>query len=181
MRSTKDLGQFAAGAVLAASLAACGGGADADRAVPETLCGTPVPATLSRPLLEPYGKITEGNRVDRKNPKTAPCVVMVDGKQALAFRFAWHNGAPKDLLALSRDSSVMGLAEPARVDLGFEESVVGNDGATATAPCRTAVDDHFTLTVRVPRTDKAKRDLRPAVEAFMRTYMTETLKTLDCG
>ncbi|MFD3656841.1 hypothetical protein [Streptomyces sp. NPDC058620] len=181
MRHTTGFGRLAAGTVLTASLAACGGGSDADRAVPETLCGTPVPASLSRPLLAPYGKITEGSWVDRQKPVTAPCVVTVDGKRALAFRFAWHDGSPGDLLAFSRESGIIGLAEPARVDLGFEDSVVGNDGVTATAPCRTTGGDHFTLTVRVERADQAKRDLRPAVEAFMRTYMAETLKTLNCS
>ncbi|MGP3688975.1 hypothetical protein ACTVZO_30480 [Streptomyces sp. IBSNAI002] len=181
MRRTKGLGALAACTVLAASLAACGSGSDADRAVPETLCGTPVPANLSRPLLEPHGKITEGTWVDRQKPKTAPCVVSVDGERALNLRFAWHNGAPKDLLALSRESTIVGLTEPARVDLGFEDSVLGNDGATATAPCKTAGGDHFTLTVQAKRAYKKNPDLRPQVEAFMRTYMTETLKTLNCG
>ncbi|WP_438312359.1 hypothetical protein ACSHWO_14950 [Streptomyces sp. HUAS TT3] len=112
---------------------------------------------------------------------TAPCVVTVDGERALNFRFGWHDGPPGDLLASSRENKVLELTEPARVDLGFEDSVLGNEGATATAPCKTAGGDHFTLTMQVERADKMKQDLRPAVEAFMRAYMAETLKTLNCG
>ncbi|OEJ34149.1 hypothetical protein [Streptomyces subrutilus] len=167
-----------AGAALLLSLAACD---TADEALPETICGTPVSPDLSGPLLRPGGKIVEGSRVDRQEARTAPCVLSVDGERALGFRFAFHNGSPGDLLALSRESTVIGLTEPARVDLGFEDSVLGNDGATATALCKTAGGDHFTLTVQAKRAYKKNRDLRPAVEAFMRTYMTETLKTLNCG
>ncbi|WP_329105447.1 hypothetical protein [Streptomyces sp. NBC_01439] len=174
-------GALTAVTVLAASLAGCGGGSEEDRAVPEKLCGTPVPAGLSKPLLEPYGKITESSRVDRQKPQTAPCVVAVDGERALAFRFAWHPGAPEDLLATARQSSVVGLTDPARVNLGFEDSVLGNEGATATTACRTQAGDHFTLTVIVSRAAKDKADLRPAVERFMRTYMAETVKTLNCA
>ncbi|MCX5377408.1 hypothetical protein [Streptomyces sp. NBC_00091] len=168
-----------AGAALLLSLVACDA---ADEAAPGTICGTPVSPELSDPLLKPYGKITEASKVDRNEPQvSAPCVLTVDGERALSFRFSWHKGAPEDLLALSRESRIYGLAEPLRVDLGFEDSVVGNDGATATTLCRTRGGDHFTLRVQVERADKAKRDLRPAVEAFMRTYMAETLKTLNCS
>ncbi|MEU5808160.1 hypothetical protein [Streptomyces sp. NPDC047718] len=166
------------GAALLLSLAACD---TTDEAIPETICGTPISPDLSEPLLRPHGKIAEGNRVDRQKARTAPCVVTVDGKRALNFRFAFHNGPPGDLMAYSRESTVIGLTEPARVDLGFEDSVLGNEGATATALCKTAAGDHFTLTMQVERANKMKQDLRPAVEAFMRAYMAETLKTLNCG
>ncbi|MEU9233143.1 hypothetical protein [Streptomyces subrutilus] len=167
-----------ASAALLLSLAAC---APSEEALPETICGTPVSPDLSGPLLQPRGKVVEGSRVDRQEAQTAPCVLSVDGERALSFRFAFHDRSPGDLLALSRESTVIGLTEPARVDLGFEESVLGNDGATATAPCKTAGGDHFTLTVQAKRAYKKNPDLRPHVEAFMRTYMAETLKTLGCG
>ncbi|AXE22435.1 hypothetical protein C0216_02370 [Streptomyces globosus] len=167
-----------AGGALVLSLTACD---TADEAIPETICGTPVSPDLSGPLLRPHGKIAEGNRVDRQKARTAPCVVTVDDKRALNFRFAFHDGPPGDLMAYSRESTVIGLTEPARVDLGFEDSVLGNEGATATARCKTVTGDHFTLTVQVERANKLKQDLRPAVEAFMRAYMAETLKTLGCG
>ncbi|WP_284576286.1 hypothetical protein [Streptomyces sp. 2P-4] len=161
------------------ALVACG---TADEAIPGKICGTPISPDLSGPLLRPHGKIEEASMVDRNQPKvTAPCVITVDGKRALNFRFGWHEGPPGDLLTYSRENKVLELTEPARVDLGFEDSVLGNEGATATAPCKTAEGDHFTLTVQVLRADKLKRTLRPAVEAFMRTYMAETLKTLNCG
>ncbi|MFK0258055.1 hypothetical protein [Streptomyces sp. NPDC090445] len=167
-----------AGVALGLSLVACD---TADEAIPGTICGTPVSPDLSGPLLRPRGKITEGSRVDRQVAQTAPCVLAVNDERALNFRFAFHDGPPGDLMAYSRESTVIGLTEPARVNLGFEDSVLGNEGATATAPCKTAGGDHFTLTVQVERANKLKQDLRPAVEAFMRTYMAETLKTLNCG
>ncbi|MFK0258056.1 hypothetical protein [Streptomyces sp. NPDC090445] len=153
----------------------------ADEAIPETICGTPISPDLSGPLLHPHGKIVEGNRVDPSKAWLMPCVVLVDGKRALTFRFGFHDGAPEDLLARSRESTVLGLTEPARVNLGFEDSVLGNEGAAATAPCKTAGGDHFTLKMKVDRAKALKPDLRPAIEAFMRAYMAETLKTLNCG
>ncbi|MFD8415913.1 hypothetical protein ACFV2Q_29855 [Streptomyces sp. NPDC059650] len=153
----------------------------ADEAIPETICGTPISPDLSGPLLRPHGKIVEGNLVDRPKAGLAPCEVLVDGKRALTFRFGFHDGPPGDLLASSRDSTVVGLTEPARVNLGFEDSVLGNEGAAATASCKTAGGDHFTLKMKVDRANALKQDLRPAVEAFMRAYMAETLKTLNCG
>ncbi|MFJ9792051.1 hypothetical protein [Streptomyces globosus] len=167
-----------AGAALLLPLAAC---STTDEALPETICGTPVSPALSGPLLRPRGKVKEGSRVDRQEARTAPCVLAVDGERAVSFRFAFHDGPPGDLLKYSRESSIIGLVEPAQVDLGFEDSVLGNDGATATASCKTAGGDHFTLTVKAERAYRKHPDLRPHVEAFMRTYMAETLRTLNCG
>ncbi|MFJ2825726.1 hypothetical protein ACIO7M_32115 [Streptomyces toxytricini] len=167
-----------AGAALVLSLAACD---TVDEAIPGTICGTPISPDLSGPLLQPHGKIAEASRVERNQPKvTAPCVVSVDGKRALSFRFGWHDGPPEDMLARSRESTIVGLTEPSRVDLGFEDSVLGNEGAAATAPCQTAGGDHFTLKMKVDRANALKQDLRPHIEAFMRAYMAETLKTLGC-
>lgn len=175
----RSLTTVAVVAVLALPLAAC---TASDEAPPDTICGTPISPDLSGPLLEPHGSFRETSKVDRNDPQvSAPCVIVVDDERALSFRFSWHKGAPGDLLALSRENQVYGLVDPAVADLGFEQAVLGNDGATATAPCNTAGGDHFTLTVQAKRAYKKNPDLRPHVEAFMRTYMAQTLKTLNCG
>ncbi len=104
----------------------------------------------------------------------------MDGKRALTIRFGFHDGLPADLLVRSRESTIVGLTDPVRVDLGFEDSVLGNEGAAATAPCKTAGGDHFTFKMKVNRASPLKRDLRPHVEAFTRAYMADTMKTLGC-
>ncbi|MFJ9792050.1 hypothetical protein [Streptomyces globosus] len=167
-----------AGSCLMLALTACD---DKAVAIPGTICGTPISPTLAEPLLRPRGKIVEASLVEQPRPGLMPCDVLVDGKPALTIRFGFHDGLPADLLVRSRESTIVGLTDPVRVDLGFEDSVLGNEGAAATAPCKTAGGDHFTFKMKVDRANPLKRDLRPHVEAFTRAYMAETLKTLGCG
>ncbi|MEV8536857.1 hypothetical protein [Streptomyces sp. NPDC051211] len=176
----KSLRLAVTGAAAVVLLSGCG--SDADEAVPGALCGTPIDPRLSRPLLEPLGEVTEIDRVERAKPQTAPCDVAVDGERALDFRFAWHKGSPEDLLRTATESStVFRLTDPKRVDMGFQDSVLGNEGAIATTACKTSAGDHFTLRVFATRADPLKPDLRPAIEAFMRAYTAETVKTLNCA
>ncbi|QES47928.1 hypothetical protein DEJ50_09035 [Streptomyces venezuelae] len=177
---SKSLRLAVTSAVAVLLLSGCG--SEADGAVPEALCGTPVDSGLSRPLLEPLGKVTEVNRVERAKPQTAPCDVYVARERALDFRFAWHKGSAGDLLRTATESAtIYRLTDPKRVDMGFQDSVLGNEGAIATTACKTPAGDHFTLRVFAKRADPMKSDLRPAIDAFMRTYMAETVKTLNCA
>ncbi|MEV3993484.1 hypothetical protein AB0J57_31740 [Streptomyces sp. NPDC049837] len=159
------------------TVSSCGG---APPDVPGSLCGTRIESGLSRPLLEPLGEVGEANRLDPRHPKTAPCVVTVDGKAALRFRFAFHSG-PVDLMKRAEQSTIMGLTSPSETDLGFEAAVVGNEGALATAACKTGEGDRLTLAVLVPRTPATKEDLRPAIEKFMKAYMNNAIVMLGCG
>ncbi|WP_143662760.1 hypothetical protein [Streptomyces sp. CB03238] len=148
--------------------------------VPASMCGTRIEPGLSRPLLEPLGEFDEFNRLDPEHPKTAPCVVSVDGDPALRFRLAFHSESP-DLMKWANESSIVGLTNPSVIDLGFEASVVGNEGAIATEACRTAEGDRLTLSVVAPRVPPAKENLRPAIEKFMKAYMNNTIAMLGCG
>ncbi|GAA1602662.1 hypothetical protein [Streptomyces globosus] len=167
-----------AAVALLLSLVACG---TAGEAAPEKICGTPISPGLSSPLLRPHGKIVEGNLLEQPRPGVIPCEVLVDGKRALTFRFGFHDGPRGDLLDYARKSTVVGLTEPTQVNLGFEDSVLGNNGAAATAACKTKGGDHFTLMMKVDRANVLKQDLRPHIEAFMRAYMAAALKTFGCG
>ncbi|MGW7362999.1 hypothetical protein ACWGI8_06100 [Streptomyces sp. NPDC054841] len=162
-----------------ATVVACGGSSD-DK-IPNVICGTKIDTELSGPLLEPLGKFHEYNRVDRKEAQTAPCIILIDDERALQLRFAWHSGSPGDLVEIATDSSVTHLTEPTRVDLGFQDSVVGNEGAMATTLCKSPRGDHFTLGLTVPRAQATSPELRPAIEKFMRAYMTATVKSLGCA
>ncbi|MGW7362996.1 hypothetical protein ACWGI8_06085 [Streptomyces sp. NPDC054841] len=169
-------------AVLLASLIACSGSPfnEADE-VPDTICGTKIDPDLTQPLLEP-GEISEDNRVDWDTGWYAPCVIAVDGKPALYFTFSWHTGTAGDLLKSAAKNVAGGPLDGAtHVDLGFSDSVVANHGAIATTRCKSEKADNFTLRMFVSRASSNKPDLRPTIEKFMRTYMTETVKTLKCG
>ncbi|GAA3376380.1 hypothetical protein GCM10020367_47850 [Streptomyces sannanensis] len=172
------IGHLALACLAMSTLVSCS--SSAEEPIPERICGTPVDADLVRPLLEPLGKIDEYNEVDRKTAKTAPCLILVDEKATLRFRFSWHGGAVDPVKKATSIDSVITLNDPARADIGYN-AAVGSDGAIATTACRTSGGDHFTLSLLLPRAPKNDKDTRTAIEAFMRAYMRETVKTLGCA
>ncbi|MER7494891.1 hypothetical protein ABT033_20055 [Streptomyces pharetrae] len=151
-----------------------------DHEVPQTLCGTRVSPELSGPLLDAEGEVTEENRVDRKKPRaSAWCEVLVGDKAVLSMRFAWHPDEIDPLKVAESVQSVSNLLSPRRVD-SSPGIVVGDNGAIATAPCRTTEGSYFTLSVLQEEGASAFDGRSVDIEKFMRAYFPATVRTLSC-
>jgi hypothetical protein len=163
------------GALTALVLTGCT--AHADRQIPDSICGTRVAPSLSKPLLQPLGKVSEWTSSGfRQAGGWSWCVVFVGKDDAMHLRFAHHGGPMNPMEAASPDNSVTGLQNPRRIHLA-DDAVIGDDGAIATIRCKDkAGADHFTLAVRVTRGVQRRGD----IEEFMRAYMPATVKTLHC-
>ncbi|MEU8849023.1 hypothetical protein AB0C70_22860 [Streptomyces sp. NPDC048564] len=161
----------------------------ADPKTPKSLCGTPVSTTLSEPLLEPPGEVSERNRVDKNKPTIGEsCIVRVDGAEAIEFEFSWHAGTIDPLKYASPGHEyTTTLQNPKRVEGLGAQAVLGDDGAFVTAPCKSSIDgiggpettDEFSLFMRASR-DVHGDDRRESIEKFMRAYFPATLETLNC-
>ncbi|MFF9603065.1 hypothetical protein ACF1GY_12340 [Streptomyces sp. NPDC014684] len=151
-----------------------------DEQVPESLCGTKVDRGLTEALLQPDGRVTERNEVDLRNPQPSSwCQAFVDGKGVLSLRFAWHPDAVDPFDIASSGDSVSRIGQPARVKAAYE-TTVGNNGAVATARCRTRIGSYFTLSALLADSDPVDRSHRADIENFMRAYFPATLATLGC-
>ncbi|MEV7686507.1 hypothetical protein [Streptomyces bungoensis] len=152
-----------------------------DAELPGSLCGTTVSPDLSRLILRPDGKVTEHNGVDRRRPRPSSwCQVIVDGRSALSFRFAWHPDAVDPYEIAQSHDSVSSIEQPTRLNAAYQ-AAVGNNGAVATTDCETDVGDYFTLTVLLEGTNPVDRSRRKDMERFLRAYFPATVKTLNCA
>jgi hypothetical protein len=146
----------------------------------DTLCGTRVDAGLVRPLLPTTDDLDEDSRVERRNPVSAPCVLLAEGAEVMVLFFYWTDGAPKVTEPDYDTSGFQVLTETRPVDLG-DGAVVGKNGAVVTTPCRTAEGGkHFTLKLYLPQVAPPDPGHRADIERFMRAYFPATVKTLDC-
>jgi hypothetical protein len=156
------------------------GGRDETRVLPQSLCGTRVSAGELKPLIPPEGEITERNDVDRRDPQPASwCSLNVSGKTALDLRFAWHDDQVDPVEVAGSVKSVSYLELPERATT-YPRMAVGNDGAIATAPCRTQGGSYFTLSVLLKGTNPTDTGYRDHIEKFMRAYFPAVVKTLGC-
>lgn len=151
-----------------------------DTKLPSSLCGTEVNRSLSRPLLGAGAEVTERNEVDHGRPRPSSwCEVFADGKDALSMRFAWHPDAIDPYEVARSVNSVSNVARPQRTDSVFQ-TVVGNNGAISTVPCKTSAGSYFTLTVLMKDADSVDQTHRADIEKFMRAYFPATVSTLAC-
>ncbi|MFJ9198461.1 hypothetical protein [Streptomyces flaveolus] len=155
-------------------------GRNETRTLPQSLCGTRVSAGDLKPLIPAEGEITERNDVDRRDPQPASwCSLNVNGKTALDLRFAWHDDEVDPVKVAGSVKSVSYLELPERATT-YPRTAVGNNGAIATAPCRTKGGAYFTLSVLLKGTNLTDTGYRNDIEKFMRAYFPATVKTLHC-
>ncbi|MGW5100952.1 hypothetical protein [Streptomyces sp. NPDC004100] len=151
-----------------------------DKAVPAALCGTKVRPTLSERLLRADDDIEVRNRVDRAHPQPSSwCQVFVDGEEKLSLRFAWHPDAVDPYQIAKSAASVSSISEPVRLNAEYKMSA-GNDGAIATAPCKTGAGTYFTLSIALRKVSPIDQTHRNDIEKFMRVYFPATVGTLGC-
>ncbi|MDG9716965.1 hypothetical protein [Streptomyces sp. DH24] len=166
-------------AVLAVCLAVTSCNGSSDEEIPQSMCGTRVDRDLARPLITSTDDLDEYSRVDRQEAISAPCALLSGGDPVLEFHFSWTPDAPGFAERDQFDPVFNDVAEWKVADLG-EESVVGNNGAIVSTPCKTTRGEHFTLKLHMPRVKITDRSHRQDIIAFMRDYFPATVKTLHC-
>jgi hypothetical protein len=162
---------------LAMSMASCSD--SADQSLPKDICGTYVDPDLARPLVASAKDLHEFNRVDRREAKSAPCVLLSERDPVLYFNFYWTVDSPGLERLTKGDDLALDIVEPRSVH-SSDATVVGNNGAISTALCRTSGGQHFTLALKLSQASPTDRTHRKDIEKFMRAYFPATLETLGC-
>ncbi|MFI5976671.1 hypothetical protein [Streptomyces sp. NPDC051452] len=152
----------------------------ADRALPETICGTPVTRRLVAPLVAHQENLHEFSRVSRRDAVTGPCVLLSGNRAILGFRFSWDH-SPTDLMYLATGTGTVSRVTGPRYIDSVNKTIVGSDGAISQAPCKTKNGNYFTLTLQLPLIKVADRSRRGDIERFMRVYFPATVATLGCS
>ncbi|WP_367048359.1 hypothetical protein [Streptomyces sp. Je 1-332] len=160
-----------------AAVASCSGAPDED--IPRRICETNISPEITRPLIGRAGAFDEYSRLDNKGAHTAPCVLLLDEKAVMRFRFAWSSDRVDPMKYAESTLSVSNLTEPRRTE-GRYRSVVGNEGAMSTVACKKAGESYFTLTMKLPEAPTSDSQLRGDIEEFMTAYMNATVKKLGC-
>lgn len=146
--------------------------------MPKSICGTKVTKALIEPLLKPTEKVSEWHSAGWGEPGSAWCIVSVGNDRTLRFQFSWHPDSIDPLKFASPDDSVTGLWDPSRMHLA-DSAAIGDNGAIATARCKSGKGDYFTIAFRLTRKGSVPH-LRSEVEKFMRNYMPTTMQTVGC-
>ncbi|MGW4195338.1 hypothetical protein [Streptomyces sp. NPDC005004] len=174
MKAMLRPGPMVALAVLSALAASCSAPAEA---LPKSICGTRVEDDVSRLLVKPADNLREFNRVVRKEPTSAPCVLYSGGKPLLDFYFYWTTDEPR--VPSLQKSSLLKISEPRLIKAEYP-IYAGNDGALASVPCVTSEGRYFTLTLQLPQIKLTDQSHRKDIEKFMRAYFPATVGTLGC-